>query len=672
MVQPPENTIDWVLIILYLYNIFMQTNNIKFKMVRILSVLFLVLVFDGISQSFVFSKVYHAIKNSQLDSEVKADSIYSIFFTAISNKENDVDSLSDDFLAYAQSQNSSKLKAFSFLLKAQVDKKNDSNVEGITNLLKGINLLDSTRQRKELCAAYQQLAFMYARTSNFALASTPTLKALKIAEELKDNTLLFDSYNGIGISYIREKKFDEAKNFYRKAIAVAIKGHNMAQLTRVYTNIGIAFRNQKNWDSSMYYHNKSLQLARETKNNYNIAFALNDIGVIYLNLEEYDKGLEYLFQSAEIREREGEKWELGFTYNFIAECYLNQNKLSDGETYIRKAIAISYQSKNVRQRYESYEYMSILNQLRNQFDSAFYYLQIHTNLKDSFQRARNNFMTDALVASYQFEEKEKEIKLLNETSENQELQIQKQRLYLLSFAVGLILLIVIVTLVVKTRQQNETKLLLEAKLHEEAIKRDANEKLQKEKERISRDLHDNVGGHLSYVLYSIDDMESDDKNKREQISKNINESVRTVISNLRETIWAINKEEINLYDLFDKLKIYARSMFKNTSVKLVFFEKIEEDIALNSLLSLNLFRISQEIINNAFKHAKASELTILVSSNNGVEIMITDNGIGFKEGENSNNNSYGLSNIRSRAKESGIKINIFSEPNKGTVYTLMV
>jgi signal transduction histidine kinase len=74
---------------------------------------------------------------------------------------------------------------------------------------------------------------------------------------------------------------------------------------------------------------------------------------------------------------------------------------------------------------------------------------------------------------------------------------------------------------------------------------EATQAIQKEKERISRDLHDNVGGQLSYVLYSLDGINTDDKSKRTEITGNVNESVRNVISNLRETIWAINDEAIS-------------------------------------------------------------------------------------------------------------------------------
>jgi signal transduction histidine kinase len=104
---------------------------------------------------------------------------------------------------------------------------------------------------------------------------------------------------------------------------------------------------------------------------------------------------------------------------------------------------------------------------------------------------------------------------------------------------------------------------------------EAAQAIQKEKERISRDLHDNVGGQLSYVLYSLDGINTDDKSKRTEITGNVNESVRNVISNLRETIWAINDEAISINDFSDKLKVYVRSMFRNTETKISFTENIQ-------------------------------------------------------------------------------------------------
>ncbi|MCK6650675.1 MAG: histidine kinase, partial [Bacteroidia bacterium] len=196
------------------------------------------------------------------------------------------------------------------------------------------------------------------------------------------------------------------------------------------------------------------------------------------------------------------------------------------------------------------------------------------------------------------------------------------------------------------------------------------QKLQQEKERISRDLHDNVGGQLSFVLLSLEGLSDEQKEKREEVVKSINESVRQVIGNLRETIWAISDENIRIQDFSDKLKVYSRNLLRHSNIQIKFQEQIESNREMNALVGLNLFRICQEIINNALKHSMANLLEVVIYSHSNITITISDNGKGFYEGNEKE--GYGLSNIKKRAEETGIKVKVDSAPNKGVKYKLIV
>lgn len=613
---------------------------------------------------------YNLVKNSAMVEEAKADSLYNLVFRNISSEKSNYDSLCRDMIIYGNTLNNKDIIAFSTLLTAQIARKKENYAEAVTGFLNALSLLDSVKHIKKVCFAHQSLAYLYKRTNNFELSRVATLKALTIAEYIQDSNLLFESYNFIGSNYIREKKFDEAKKIYRKAISIAIRKNNKLFLTKVYTNLGIAYRNLQQWDSALYYHKLSYNIAKEINNRYNISFALNDIGVIYLRIDEYNKALDYLFESAKMREADGEKWELGFTYNFIAECYVNMGDLKKSEEYARKGLSISYKSNNIRQRYESYEYLYVLKSLRNQFDSAYLYLLKHSAIKDSFQRVSNKFMTEALIASYQTKEKEKSILLLSEVTKNQNLEIQRQRLFIVLSIIGLVLMIGIIGLIFRNRKQSIRKQKLEAQLKEESIKRLESEKMQKEKERISRDLHDHVGGQLSYILYSLDDLNAETLKRNSDLKENINLSIRSVIQSLRETIWAINDDSLSINDFSDKIKVYARGMFKHTKVKLSFKENVNGNIEFPSLVGLNLYRICQEVLNNAFKYSNASELSVEVSSNQKTKIVIRDNGNGFDTEKVSS--GFGLNNIYKRVKEIDAEVLIESSIGNGVVVTIVV
>ncbi|HEY0299139.1 MAG TPA: ATP-binding protein, partial [Arachidicoccus sp.] len=198
------------------------------------------------------------------------------------------------------------------------------------------------------------------------------------------------------------------------------------------------------------------------------------------------------------------------------------------------------------------------------------------------------------------------------------------------------------------------------------------QQLQKEKERIARDLHDNVGGQLSYIIYSLDGINEENKERRTEITDSINQSVRSVIGNLRETIWAISDANIKLQDFSDRLKVYARNLFKHTNAVVKYNEEINTERELNALLGLNLYRICQEILTNAFKHSHADEITIdLKTDGDKFIIKITDNGVGFDMSQKKEE-CYGLQNARKRSGEFGITLSLHSEIKRGTQYDLMV
>lgn len=288
------------------------------------------------------------------------------------------------------------------------------------------------------------------------------------------------------------------------------------------------------------------------------------------------------------------------------------------------------------------------------------YITKYILLKDSVFGAESAAKIAQYQTLYETDKKITENKLLQQKNELSKSEIEAKNKTIIGLLIGVLLIVITIfwrVSVINLKKKNREL--------------EAAQAIQKEKERISRDLHDNVGGQLSYVLYSLDGINEKDTKKRSELTTNINESIRNVISSLRETIWAINDESVNLNDFSDKLKVYVRSIFKNTETKIVFNEQITNNIQLNSLVGLNLYRICQEIINNAFKHAKASELKVDIIANDKTTVIISDNGVGF-DLEKQTDDGFGLSNIKSRAQETGIKLDLKTELNKGVVYTLVV
>jgi signal transduction histidine kinase/ligand-binding sensor domain-containing protein len=201
------------------------------------------------------------------------------------------------------------------------------------------------------------------------------------------------------------------------------------------------------------------------------------------------------------------------------------------------------------------------------------------------------------------------------------------------------------------------------------------QEVQKEKQRLSRDLHDNLGSQLTWLSNNIFQLERAQQEQKpiEQKLETLKEGSSELMQTLRETIWIMNKEKIGAVDFFDKLVTHAaRHIEVYPPLQLQTEENISINHQLNSGTALQLFRICQEAITNACKHAQAGLLSIKANADEKhFSISIRDNGKGF-DLSNDNPGHYGLQNMLERARESNLQLNIESSPGKGTAITISV
>ena len=194
--------------------------------------------------------------------------------------------------------------------------------------------------------------------------------------------------------------------------------------------------------------------------------------------------------------------------------------------------------------------------------------------------------------------------------------------------------------------------------------------VQLERERISRDLHDNIGAYTTALIASVDHLqEFSDRPSTAQKLQHVSDNAHGILGFLQETIWVLNNEFINMTDFTDRFKLYATKMGRHyPGVELKFRDEIQKDSKLSPTEALQVFRILQEALQNAFKHADSSRILITVVSGDTRYFSIQDNGRGFNTGAATAGN--GLKNMQFRAKEAGYLLNIISL-EQGSEITLL-
>lgn len=203
---------------------------------------------------------------------------------------------------------------------------------------------------------------------------------------------------------------------------------------------------------------------------------------------------------------------------------------------------------------------------------------------------------------------------------------------------------------------------------------EAEQKIAAERVRISRELHDNVGSQLTYLVTGLETSGLMlDKQKTTALKDNLQElqlAAREGIQQLRQSVWALNKEEISPMELSQKFKEWLDKMIYHVGLKAHVNISIETAQSLPPLTGLNVFRIMQEVVNNVIKHADAHQLIVdFKADKNQLLIIIKDDGKGFNKLQSAAG-GHGLRNMEQRAAQVGGKVSIESYPGKGTTVTL--
>jgi signal transduction histidine kinase/ligand-binding sensor domain-containing protein len=189
------------------------------------------------------------------------------------------------------------------------------------------------------------------------------------------------------------------------------------------------------------------------------------------------------------------------------------------------------------------------------------------------------------------------------------------------------------------------------------------QKVHQERERISQDLHDHVGAHLSRIASDLDLMEL--KLKKQVVwEEGLDQLVDTrnytseTIRLLRDTIWAIDKDDYSIEQFAEKIEAFLEQYLADY-LPWTFKKDLSFKRSLSSREALNLLRILQEATQNMLKYSQANNFQVKLYGREALNLEIKDDGLGFQD-LGLETESYGLKNMKARATEIGAEYEIDS------------
>ena len=194
---------------------------------------------------------------------------------------------------------------------------------------------------------------------------------------------------------------------------------------------------------------------------------------------------------------------------------------------------------------------------------------------------------------------------------------------------------------------------------------------ENERNRIAQDLHDAISSKLNVVSLTTNvllDDESITTEQKEALSHILDITTRTLESS-RKIAHELMPPILDKFGLKVALEELFDEFTSNTSIKIN--HDIETLEQLDKSSELHIFRIAQELINNALTHGKADQLQMeLKKEAQGFELVFKDNGVGFDVTENKKKSGIGLQNIKSRVAILNGQLFVESSKKKGSIFTI--
>jgi signal transduction histidine kinase len=557
------------------------------------------------------------------------------------------------------------LLSFCFLSKAQESNSaiNLNAIEVSTNYEKNILKLENDlkvnqHSAEELLKTQILLITNYINVFDFSKATSLCQKEILAAKKNKLPLNEATLYRYLGNVYYHLKQTNQAKIHWKKSLEIAEEHQYFELLKRCNHNLGvIALETENNSSKAESYFLKAIEYGKKTKStrNENLASSYRLLATTYDVMGRYTAADSLFELTTEVCKMFNDSAGIAEALTFRARLFLSMKDYNKALVLIKESIIISEQLHLDDYTQTALSILQRISEESGNYKEAYFAINKMFRIEVA-KNARNQ--------KKEIADSEAKFKLAEFKNKQDLLELQATQTKYNYIAFFTILLLITTGTIAFIYQKRLSKREQIAKLKNLKDIYDAEEN---ERSRIAKDLHDNMGAYATSMLSQIDTLEQS-KLDMERL-KDLRADAEFIMSTLRETIWILKSKTLTIQQFFDLIKIYAdKQLVKNLSLKVTFNEEISNLKSINPTLSLNLYRIVQEVIQNIIKHSHAKTIQFVFSCKTKIRIEIIDDGTGFDT--ISLTRKSGLENMQFRANEINYDFTIESKINEGTKITL--
>jgi len=534
------------------------------------------------------------------------------------------------------------------------------------------NYFKKTNNQKRIAELNISLGAVQLKQARYNKSIETLTKSAAFFEKNNDQLNAAKCYSNIASAFAELNNYSKAIEYSKKALFI-FNDHNLIYY-QLITLPNLAMQFLKNGDTikAINYNLKAEKLGIRSKNKYCLSTIYNNLGSIYLDMNP-QKAKKYLLKTLKLKNEMNLKTGIEITQGNLGYLHFKNKEFKEAIYYYNQVA----QKANGKQLIFAYNMLKDCYKGLNLFDTALEYSEKSKILTDSILNSESQKQILEIQTKYETAKKEREIETLK--AKNIEIDFIRKINRNLLFA-AIIILIALFLLVNSNLKNFKRKKLLTKQKHtiktQNLEKRLKEQELngidaiidaqEKERERISNDLHDSLGSKMATLkLYieEVSDLKNHNKNEKEQLFSKLKELADNTYKAIRTIAHKKNFGTFINKGLIPSIQAIANQISSShkLSVKVI---NVNVDKHISNTIEIQIFRIIQELLTNCIKHAEASEVIIQFSEYEQIlNIVVEDNGKGFDK--NKTAFGFGLKNVKNRIEKIGGTMDIDSELDIG-------
>ncbi|MFK7787371.1 MAG: histidine kinase [Crocinitomicaceae bacterium] len=492
---------------------------------------------------------------------------------------------------------------------------------------KALRLSEQANQDEYAGKMENNIANMYFTLVDYESAYKHAFRGYEFMKAYPENKFYSSLLAVLSISEAKTGRMSEAKKHGQNSLELA-KKTDILSIIVANLALGEVANNEKRYTEAKEYFNTSLELSEKYRQLHFVL--LNSISLTVANLEtrNYSAAVEFGEKAHELSDKVGDKTPSYSIKKNLAAAYYGTNQSDKAYEMMRQAHEIFRKTNNIENKKE-------INDLLLKYDS---------------------------------EKKEKELisKEKEVVSGKNALLQEKVERGNLTIILGLLIVLVVVLVVTIAfiRNRNRNRIALINSKQEKEVIQAVFDGEGIERERIARELHDGVASNLTAVRYQLmanDRISQEDKTQLEGILLKAHEDTRRLSHNLAP----FSLEKFGFEKALDQ---FAKD--NSTENCEVISSVLPSGASIPKEKATILFRVAQELTQNAIKHAQASEISIQVSIAESMTLIVEDDGKGFDFDEKKDSN--GMASISKRGSQLNGTFEVDSNAETGTIATFII